>query len=214
MSTVSGSERLLYTSQPQDTVIPYFDTFRVTDSVSVPRAYVVPGEWSSFVERMALHGIASNVLKADTTANVESYRLTEPKWQERPNEGRHSVRFKAARSTEQRTIRAGSFIVPMNQRTANVIMNFLEPTAPDAFVGWGYMDAIFEQKEYAEAYVLERLAREMMEKDQRLSEEFYAKVASDTLFAKNPYARLNFFYQRSPYWDASIGSYPVLRVVR
>jgi len=213
-SELSGREWLRYSPQPQDTVIPYFDSFRVTDSASVPVAYVVPSEWSQFIERTKLHGIHARTLTRDTTAIVEWYQLSEPRWQERPNEGRHPVRFKSELRKERLTIPAGAFIVPMNQRTAQVIMHLLEPNAPDSYVGWGYLDAVFEQKEYAEAYVLEQMARDMMAKDPALKAEFETKVASDTTFAKNSYARLNFFYQRSPYWDKSIGRYPIVRMVR
>jgi hypothetical protein len=46
-----------------------------------------------------------------------------------------------------------------------------------------------------------------------LRKEFDAKVASDTSFAHDPSARLNFFYERSPYWDSHVLLYPVARVL-
>ena len=42
--------------------------------------------------------------------------------------------------------------------------------------------------------------------------EFEKKVAEDKDFAGSPDARLNFFYDRSPYHDARIGLYPVGRL--
>ena len=212
-SDVSGTDRVVWTGIPKDTVIPYFDHFRVADSVTVPIAYLIPREWTKVIEVLRVHGILMRTLSKDVSVEVESYQLGDPRWQERPFEGRHAVRFKAARKREQRTIPAGTVLVPMNQRTATVIVNLLEPTAPDALAGWGFFDAIFEQKEYGESCVLERLASDMMQKDTTLRVEFVAKLAADTAFARNAYARLNFFYQRSPYWDRSIGAYPVLRVV-
>jgi hypothetical protein len=80
-------------------------------------------------------------------------------------------------------------------------------------VTWGFFDAIFEQKEYGEGYVVEKLAREMMAKDPKLKEEFEARLASDHDFAASPSERLNFFYKRSPYWDSHLGLYPVGRVL-
>ena len=91
-------------------------------------------------------------------------------------------------------------------------IHWLEPEGPDSAVNWGFFDAIFEQKEYGEPYVMEKLAREMIAKDPKLKDEFDAKVASDKQFAANPYARLNWFYQRSPWWDDRIGLYPVGRL--
>ena len=42
--------------------------------------------------------------------------------------------------------------------------------------------------------------------------EFEEKLKDDN-FARNPRARLNFFYERSPYYDRRIGLYPVGRIV-
>ena len=107
---------------------------------------------------------------------------------------------------------AGSAVVPMDQRAAKIAVEWLEPEAPDSAMAWGYLDAIFEQKEYGEAYVVEKLAREMMAKDPKLREEFEQRVATDKQFAADPNARLNFFYQRSPWWDRELGLYPVGRL--
>ena len=52
-----------------------------------------------------------------------------------------------------------------------------------------------------------------MEKNPALKTEFEAKVASDPAFAKDPSARLAFFYERSPWYATQrVGEYPVLRL--
>ena len=86
------------------------------------------------------------------------------------------------------------------------------PTRRIRSLYWGFFNAIFEQKEYGEAYVLEKLAREMLAKDANLKKEFEEKL-KDEKFAKNRAARLTFFYERSPYFDKRIGVYPVGRIV-
>ena len=94
-------------------------------------------------------------------------------------------------------------------------MAWLEPQAPDSALHWGFFDPIFEQKEYGEAYVLEKLAREMMEKDSKLKAEFEKKIAADPAFAGSPYARLEFFYEHSPWYAANrVGAYPVGRLLK
>jgi hypothetical protein len=103
-------------------------------------------------------------------------------------------------------------VVAMDQRAAKVAMEWLEPEAPDSAVAWGYFDAVFEQKEFAEDYVVEKLARDMMAKDPKLREEFEQRLAADKQFAGDPKARLDFFYQRSPWWDRELGLYPVGRL--
>ena len=112
---------------------------------------------------------------------------------------------------ERRTFPAGSVVVPVAQPAGFVAIHLLEPQSPDSFVAWGFFNAIFEQKEYGEDYVLEKLAREMLAKDENLRREFEQKIATDPKFAASATARLNFFYERSPYWDKQINLYPVGR---
>lgn len=57
----------------------------------------------------------------------------------------------------------------MKLRTARIIAHFLEPKASDSFVGWGFFDAIFEQKEYAESYDIEVEARRLLVSDSALA---------------------------------------------
>ena len=97
----------------------------------------------------------------------------------------------------------------MEQRAARIAMQWLEPKGPDSALRWGFFDSIFEQKEYGEDYVLERLARNMLAADPKLKAEFEQRVASDAKFAASPSERLNWFLQRSPWWDRRIGLYPV-----
>ena len=52
----------------------------------------------------------------------------------------------------------------------------------------------------------------MLAKDENLRREFEQKVANDPKFAASATARLNFFYERSPYWDQQLNLYPVGRV--
>jgi hypothetical protein len=146
-------------------------------------------------------------------------------WQANPFEGRHPLfpgedpgsspgKFGECKTvTETVTYPAGSLLVPLNQRLSKVAVQWLEPKGPDSAMMWGFFDPIFEQKEYGEAYVEEKLAREMMAKDPALKAEFDKRVASDAKFAASPAARLAWFYDRSPWLDPKLGLYPVGRIV-
>lgn len=121
--------------------------------------------------------------------------------------------FKAELISERRTFPPGSAIVPLNNNLAKVAINLLEPEAPDSLVAWGFFNAIFEQKEYGENYVLEDLAREMMSEDPALRADFLLRLESDPEFASSPGRRLQFFYERSAYWDPHMNVYPVGRIM-
>jgi hypothetical protein len=100
----------------------------------------------------------------------------------------------------------------MAQEAANVAIHLLEPNGPDSFVYWGFFNSVFEQKEYAESYILENMAPDMLAKDPKLQEEFDRRLLEPD-FARSPQARLRFFYEHSPYYLAQkVGVYPVGRV--
>jgi hypothetical protein len=173
------------------------------------------------IDVLRAHGVEMVPTRAAWSGEVETYRC-KPKWAERPFEGHHVLgggsEFAPTPPPDCRAVRekfdfsAGSMVVPTDQRAAKVAIHWLEPLGPDSAVYWGLFDAIFEQKEYGEPYVLEKLAREMIAKDPKLKAEFEEKVANDKDFAANSYGRLNWFYQHSPYWDPKLGLYPVGRV--
>ena len=212
-SDISGGEKIVYSKEPATITAPYFDEVRPTDSAMVPVYYLIPPSWPKVIEVLRAHNVQMTTLRSSVTLPVQSYRFSDAVWQERPFEGRHPVKFKSELITEERTFPEGTWVVPTSQRTGKVLMNLLEPKGPDSFVGWGFFDPIFEQKEYAEDYVLEPMAQSMLSTDPKLKMEFEAKLAADSTFAKSQSARLNFFYRHSPYWDSTIGVYPVARIM-
>jgi murein tripeptide amidase MpaA len=210
-SDVSGAKRIVYGTKPLNITIPKFDEAKVTVSVAPPLYYIVPSQWQEVINVLHAHGIKFQRSEKSLTIEVESYRLTEPKWSASSFESRNTVSYKTVPIKETRTFPANSVIVPLEQEAANVAIHLLEPDSQDSFAYWGFFNAIFEQKEYGEAYVVEKLAREMLARDANLRKEFEEKL-KDEKFAKSPSARLNFFYTRSPYFDKRIGLYPVGRI--
>jgi len=102
--------------------------------------------------------------------------------------------------------------VPIVQPKARLVMNLLEPQAPDAIAAWGEMNNAFEQKEYMEDYVAEEQAQKMLADDPALKAAFDKRLREDADFAKSPSQRLDFFYRRHPAYDRDYLRYPVLRV--
>lgn len=211
-SDISGADRLIYGTKPINITIPKFDEARVTASIAPPLYYIVPPQWREVIEVLQAHGIKLQRTKEPFTVEVESYRFTEPKWGNFPFESRITLTFKSNLIKETRTFPANSVVIPLAQEAANVAIHLLEPDAPDSFMFWGFFNAIFEQKEYGEGYIVEKIAREMLEKNPELKREFEEKL-KDENFAKNARARLNFFYERSPYYDRRIGLYPIGRII-
>lgn len=209
-SEISGSEKIVYTNKPKNYNLKFYRYHQTIDSVKVPKFYIIPIEYYELIKRMELHGIEFSTLKADTSLNVKRYKFNKIKFAERPYEGRFIPSFEIEEFYETVSLPKGTFIVPTNQRTLRIIVNLLEPKSDDSFVKWGFMNSIFEQKEYFESYVMEKVAEEMLKNDNKLKEEFENKLNSDEAFRNSPFQRLNFFYQRSPYWDKKLNVYPIL----
>jgi murein tripeptide amidase MpaA len=213
VSDISGATRVIFGTKPLDLTIPMYDELRVKAAVAPPLCYIVPAQWTEVIEVLRAHGLTLQTTKEPATIDVESYRFVNVKWASGPFEGRLMPSFRVETVKERRTFPAGSVVVPMAQAWARVAINLLEPEAPDSLVRWGFFNATFEQKEYGEDYVVEKLAREMLANDPKLREEFEKRVATDPAFAANPRARLRFFYERSPYWDKQMALYPVGRII-
>jgi hypothetical protein len=214
-SDISGDTWVAYDPKtPKTYEIPFFRDLLPSESVRMPAAYVVPAAWPQIVEKLEQHGVRFERLDHPQELRVERYRLANPVWADKPFEGRHVVtEVSATLETVSVDVPAGSIVVPIDQPAANLVANLLEPRAPDSLLRWGFFDASFEQKEFADARVSERLAREMLAKDPALKAEFDAKIAADPAFAKDASARLAFFYERSPWFETQrVGVYPVLRL--
>jgi len=212
-SELTGGMWYQFSGRPETFKIPYFSKQKVLTTAELPEAYIIPPEWASVIDRLAVHEIELRRLDSPVTLEVQSYRFTNYKWQENPYEGRHPARFDVEPITETRTFPVGSVVVDMNQRRSQVAAHILEPMGPDSYVQWGFFDAIFEQKEYTDSYVMEKMARDMLDKDETLRKEFEEKKTSDPEFAKHPDWIINWFYQHTPYWDDRKDVYPVGKIV-
>jgi hypothetical protein len=216
-SPISGRIRIRYDAQkPVIWKIPLYDELKTVVAVRVPSGgYLIPPAVAAWlVKRLDAHGIEHETLEAVKPADVEVFRATEVNFKKESYEGRTPVSVKGAWSREKRTLPAGTVWVPIAQRTARLVVHLLDPNAPDSFLAWGFMNAIFEKKEYMEPYIAERVAAEMLEKDPAIRAEFEKKLEADKEFAKDPERRLEMFYRRHSSWDAQLNQYPVLRTDR
>lgn len=210
-SDLTGGTWFRFNGRPFETKIPYFNRQRVTASVMLPAAYIIPVEWTDVIDRLELHGVTVKRTPTELTLPVESYHFRDVHWEQQPNQGRHHVDYTLETRVEDRTFPAGSAVVDMRQRASRVAVCILEPMASASYAHWGFFDTILERKEYIESYVIEELARKMLAEDPALAGEF------DSWRADNPDAKprviRDWFYRRTPYYDRAYRLYPVGRVM-
>ena len=214
ISPVSGSVWVQYDpTKPVTFTVPYYNEVNVVSEVNPPLGYVIPAAWTVAIDRLRAHGIVFTTLTKPLTQAVETYRFENVAWQPRPFENHHQIKdWKMTPVRRTMTFPAGSALVYLDQPAAKVVLHLLEPDAPDSLARWGYFDAIFEEKEYAETRVMEAKARDMLAADPKLKQEFDAKVAAEPAFAGNAHERLRFFYERTPWYDERLNIYPVGRI--
>jgi hypothetical protein len=214
-SPVTGAPIVRYDeATPQAWEIPLQEGVTPTASVVLPRGgWLVPAAWAGVVEPLLTrHGVRfERLASAPAGAEVEVFRATEAKPAAEPTEGRHRLVLAGGWATARRDLAQGALWVPVDQPRAPVAAHLLEPDAPDALVTWGFFDAVFEQKEYLEDYVLEPFAREVLARDPAVRAAFERRLAEDPTFAADPKARLGFFYPLHPSADPALRVYPVLR---
>jgi hypothetical protein len=215
-SAISGGLVTRYDpAKPQVWHVPLRDTVVPKLTVRAPRGgYVVPSAQAAWLgERLAIHGIRFERLdKAVAGANVEAFRASKATLSTTTFESHTTATIAGEWKPEKRDIPAGSLIVPIAQPKARLILALLEPRGGDSFAAWGFFNSIFEQKEFMEPYVAEQIAREMLASNPEVAQAFKKRLAEDPDFARNPQARLDFFYRLHPAWDDRLNLYPVLRI--
>ena len=213
-SDVSGGLWTRYDqSKPETWTIPYFNQIEPTLTVTLPSAYLIPRQMQGTIRLLARHGVQMQAIETAQTVKVAStYRFSDVIYAPQPFEGRVRIASLAARPVnENLDFPAGSVVVRMNQPRARLIANLLEPLAPDSMVRNTLDTGFMSRTEYAEERVLEEKARAMLKADAKLQAEFDAKLA-DPIFAGSADARLNFFYERTGYFDQNYLRYPVARL--
>ncbi len=192
--------------------VPLIEGVKATHTVTAPSSYVVlPGFAEQTSAVLLAHGVRFSVTKVPTAMQAQRYVVSKASFRDKPYEGRHKVDVEGDwQQTSTVTVPKGALIVPVAQVRGRLVVELMEPRAYESFVGWGFMNARFEQKEYMEDYVAEEFARELL-KDPSVRAAFEV-AKKDTAFANDPAARLDFFYRRHPAYDSDFNVVPILRI--
>lgn len=212
-SPASGRTEIRWLGQadPEPWSLPFFSS-HPTLTLQRPKAYWVPSYRADVIERLRAHGVTMETLDAPRTVPVEMLHLDDPKVGARPNEGHVPITVTSV-TPERRdwTFPAGSVRVSTDQPLGDIVVLLLEPQSSESLFAWGLFPEVLSRVEYIEGYAIAPLAERMMAADPALKAEFEAKLASDAAFAADGDARLQWFYERTPFYDARYRLYPVAR---
>ncbi len=215
-SSVTNSDYVEWLGKPVKMTVADYKSTQPFDFITRPKGYWIPASCDVVIERLKLHGIKMNTITAAREVTVEMYRINNYAFGDdnqkiQPFQGHMQVTVTTKSEMHKQIFPAGSVFISTDQPLGDLTVILLEPTSKDSYFSWGFFHSIFERTEYIEAYVMEPMAKKMIDESPELRKEFEEKKAADTAFANNPNAILTWFYSKTKFYDERYLLYPVGR---
>jgi hypothetical protein len=208
-SAVSQGEYVVWKGKPWSGYVPYIRFNQPDKKTARPKAFWIPSAYRDVIQRLQIHGITMEVITAPEELDLNMYRISDYKFSTSPLEGHFTVSGKVSREKRKETFYPGSVRIDLDQPLGDLAILLLHPESPDSFFQWGFFSEIFTRTEYIEGYAIEPLARKMLAEDPKLAAEFEQKKREEPAFASDQRSVYQWFYSRSPYFDARWLLYPV-----
>jgi hypothetical protein len=107
-------------------------------------------------------------------------------------------------------LRAGDYIVSLDQDNARYAVETLEPQAHDSFFRWGFFNSVLEKKEAFSDYVFEDEAEKMLREEPELAAKFNEWKQTNGALLKDQPAVLDFLFANcARYHEPEWRRYPV-----
>src|SRR5262249_23638434 len=201
--------------QPFEKNVKLFNYYQGTDLVTSPEAYIIPQGWHDVIDLLKLNEVKMSRLPKDTLMEAETYHIDSFSSASIPYEKHHrNERVKISKRHQKIQFLAGDYIIMTDQPAKRFLIEMLEPESNDSYFSWNFFDAILQQKEYYSNYRWEDVAATYIAQHPELKKQLEDKKYSDSAFAQDASAQLDFIFKNSPYYEDSHLRYPVFRVVR
>jgi hypothetical protein len=116
--------------------IPVYDRFDATHHRRPPAAYALAPSDTGAVRLLEQHGVRVERLALPAEVRAEVFTMDSVIRSPRPFQGHHELRLEGRWRPEQRTLPAGSFVVPVDQWLGVVATYLLEPESADGIATW------------------------------------------------------------------------------
>lgn len=211
-STITGRDFPRYRDEAIEVTIPYHDQLIASETQSLPRGYLILQPWRNVIENLRRHTLTVAALTEPFVADVESYRFSAHTFSSRSYQGHHLLKdWEGEFTRESREFPPGTYWIALDQPAGINAFRLLEPNAKGALLQWNYFDTIFERGIILEDWSLEENALRLLGDPQIRAE--YEAALTDSAFAADPDARLEFFFRKTPYVEEGQNLYPVFRVM-
>jgi hypothetical protein len=208
---ITGLKELTYDRNlPYERAIPWYRTYVTTDSVRVPKYYVVGGQEQHVIDRLKANHVVFETLTADqidtlTVCSVKSYKSPS-----NPYEGHFKLsKIEVGESLQLVKLKPGDILIPSAQDAAMFIHASLQARAEDSYLTWNFFDSYLQQKEYFSNYVFKDQIADILSKDESLNEEYQLRKSTDEKFRNSEWDQLYFIYSRSPYFEQTFMRLPI-----
>ncbi|MDR0429341.1 MAG: succinylglutamate desuccinylase/aspartoacylase family protein [Tannerellaceae bacterium] len=119
-------------------ILPTLDALQAKPEIirKRPKAYVMPDTCKQVVEKLRILGVEVEQLEYPNTLTVQAYRIT--KYQQSTQEWENicPVNVSTQLIEKKRKFPAGSYLVRLNQKNANLAITLLEPESANGFVNF------------------------------------------------------------------------------
>ena len=215
-SKVTNSDYIEWLGKPLTSKIANYKGTEPINFITRPKGYWIPASCDEVIERLKMHGIKMTTLAEAREVTVEMYRIKNAIFENEdyktlPFEGHIQVSETTKSETRKQLFTAGSVYISTDQSLGDLAMLLLEPSSKDSYFSWGFFLSIFQRTEYIEAYVMEPMAKKMLEDSPALQKEFEQMKEQDKEFANKPNVILTWFYSKTKYFDDRYLLYPVGR---
>ena len=208
-SAIAGKKVMQWTDQPVTWKVKEVTKSIPSIYLTRPKAFWIAPGWVDVIERIKAHGIKFTIFNKPVTKKFLLHKLEDVKVEDPFWEGRTLVNARIVPLKQNKTMPAGSLRIPTDQDLGILAMLLLDPNSPDSFFRMGFFNGVFSQEEYGEEYIMVPTAEAMIKKDQKLKAEFDTKLKNDRKFASDPEARLNWFYEKTPFYDSEYKMHPI-----
>ena len=139
------------------TLMYEYGTFAAADDELAPAAYYVPADLTAVVDLLAAHGVNGVPLDSATGLTAERFVITSSSLADRAFEGHRERTVEGAWDPVERTVPAGTLVVPVDQPLGRLVFALLEPRSDDGAVNWNLLD---DQVEAGSVYPILRVMGE------------------------------------------------------
>ncbi|MDL2239837.1 M14 family metallopeptidase [Bacteroidales bacterium OttesenSCG-928-L14] len=212
-SELTGGNYYVYDkSKPAVLSFPMFNNCSPEKTINIPEKYIIPVEYTNIIRLLELHNFEIEYLKEDLELEIKTYKFDNVRFRSTPNEGHQMLsNFTTNEISRKVKYHAGSAIVRTSQNGVRLLISMLELEVNSSLLRWGYFNTIFQRVEYFEVYKMEPMAAKMLQSDQELVKEYeqYLKENDGKLSQRQI---LDWFYERTPYYDDNYLVYPIGRM--